>query len=454
MAAQESKPRRSRWAPGASVLAGAAQALARIAEEGRSADDALGREPHGEADRAAIQAVTLGSVRWYLRLRPALERLLARPVSALAPEVRSLLIATAHQVVYSRNAPQASVHAAVDAARILRAPRAAGLVNAVMRRFVAEREALLAQVDADPAARSAHPRWLYDALQSAWPAQAAQILAANNAHPPMTLRVDLTRTSRDDYLRELASAGHEARAIGWAPAAVELVTPVAVDALPGFGEGRVSVQDAGAQLAAPLLAAAAGMHVLDACAAPGGKTLHLLERADALGSLLAADIDAQRLERVAENLRRASRHAELVAADVRELAQQASRRFERVLLDAPCSSTGVIRRHPDIRLLRRPDDIPALALQQLEILQAGFRLLVPGGRILYCTCSVLPAENERVVEEFLRLEPRARAGAMPPAGDLAPGALGRSIGVQLLPGNGAGTDGFYYACLEKATAGN
>ncbi len=408
----------------------------------------------GSSQRAAIRAITLGSVRWYLRLAPAIDVLLAHP-RGVTNEVRTLLVASAHQIEYSRNAPQATVHAAVDAARALKAPGASGLVNAVLRRFAAERLSLLARVDEGLAARTAHPQWLVDAFASAWPEQCASLLAANNEHPPMVLRVDLSRRSREDYLAELSAAGAGAAAISWTAAAVELERPVSVAALPGFEAGVASVQDSGAQLVPALLDARAGMRVLDACAAPGGKTGHLLEHTPDLKCLVAVDIDPARVVRIRENLERLRRSAQTVAADVREPATfWDGIPFERVLVDAPCSSTGVIRRHPDIKLLRRPDDIVAFAATQFEILQAAFRMLAPGGRLLYSTCSILPQENEAVVRKLLDAEPAARAAQMPKAAQLAPGAVDRPLGVQLLPGAQAGADGFYYACVEKTTVGS
>jgi 16S rRNA (cytosine967-C5)-methyltransferase len=239
---------------------------------------------------------------------------------------------------------------------------------------------------------------------------------------------------------------------------VQLEKPVGVSDLPGFwksdsGGAVLSIQDAGAQLAPTLLDARPGMRVLDACAAPGGKTGHLLEHTANL-TLLAVDIDGDRVVRIRENLDRLQRTARAVTGDVRDPRTfWDGQPFERILVDAPCSSTGVIRRHPDIKLLRRPDDVAAFAATQLEILRAAFRTLSPGGRLLYATCSVLRAENEEVVERFLAGEPSARAGRMPPAAQLAPGAVERSVGVQLLPGAAAGTDGFYYACVEKTTTG-
>ncbi|MGH8209157.1 MAG: methyltransferase domain-containing protein, partial [Steroidobacteraceae bacterium] len=256
---------------------------------------------------------------------------------------------------------------------------------------------------------------------------------------------------RRDYLADLVAAGVAAQPIEWAPTAVRLEEPVALSGLSGFRAGLVSVQDAGAQLAAMLLDAQPGMRVLDACAAPGGKTGHLLEHTPGLAELVAIDIDAQRVGRIEENLRRLNRAAKLIVADVRQLPSfWDGRRFERILLDAPCSSTGVIRRHPDIKLLRRTQDIHALAAAQLEILRAAFTMLAAGGRLLYSTCSVLPDENQRVVERFLQTEGAARAVPLPAA--LVPGALERGTGVQVVPGAEAGTDGFYYACLEKTTA--
>ncbi len=456
-----STERAARGAPGATTLASAARAVADVAARGRSADEALA--PFERApDRAAIRAVTLGSLRWYLRLLPAVIPLLDRR-TRLAAELRSLLIAAGHQIEYSRNAPEATVDAAVDAARILHQPRATGLVNAVLRRFVGERGALLAQVDSDLASATAHPEWLVSELRHAWPDDARAVLAGNNAHPPLVLRLDHSRVERDAYLAELAESGCPGRKLDWTPDAIELERPVPVGDIPGFAEGRVSVQDAGAQLAAPLLDARPGMRVLDACAAPGGKTLHLLERTPDLEDLLAIDIDPARLKRLEDNLDRARRRARIAALDIRALAEPASgeadrllggRRFDRILVDAPCSSTGVIRRHPDIKLLRRREDVDACAAAQLEILHAAFRVLASGGRLLYCTCSVLPEENEQVVTAFLRAEPLARRAPMPRAAELAPGARDCSVGIQLLPGARAGTDGFYYACLEKTTAGN
>ena len=420
--------------------------------QGRSADAALSGGDFA-AERAAVRAIALGTLRWYLRLAPALEGLLKEP-AGVAPSVRALLVVSAHQIEYSRNVPEHTVHAAVDAARILRGERATGLVNAVLRRYLAEHGALLAQVDAELPGRTAHPAWLVEQLAASWGEASPAILDANNAHPPLTLRVDLSRTSRTDYLAELRRSDIDAQETQWLESAVTLDRPTSVERLPGFGQGLVSVQDAGAQLAAPLLAARSGVRVLDACAAPGGKTGHILEQMGAGADVTAVDIDPLRLERVRENLGRLGRTAHLAVGDARDPGTfWDGRPFEAILVDAPCSSTGVIRRHPDIKLLRRPGDLPSFADDQLAILAGASRMLAAGGRLVYCTCSVLPEENEGVIQHFLRGEPRMAVAKMPRAVELAPGARDRAVGVQLLPGSEAGTDGFYYACLEKTTAG-
>jgi 16S rRNA (cytosine967-C5)-methyltransferase len=429
----------------AEVLAAAARALRAVAMDGRSADDAIEQVAASPALRSSVRAVTLGSVRWYLSLEPlAVQLLQGKP---LAPVLRTLLVAALHQLDHSRNPVAATVSSAVDAARLLGQPRAAAMINALLRRYLRERETLRTAVVRDAVAASAHPAWLLEALQQQYPTLWPGIVEADNAHPPMTLRIDLSRTARDACLERLAQHGIASRIVPWAASALVLEAPRPVGDLPGFAEGLVSVQDAGAQLAAGLLQVEPGQRVLDACAAPGGKTGALLEAAGEPIELTAVDIDAGRVELIAQNLSRLRRQARLVAADLRtDFDWWDGVAFDRILLDAPCSSTGVIRRHPDIRLLRRPGDIPGFAATQRRLLERCLSLLRPGGRLLYSTCSLLAEENDLVVEAVLAANPRS---SLTGTGSLAgaPPWLARRAGVQLLPGDEALTDGFYYACL-------
>jgi 16S rRNA (cytosine967-C5)-methyltransferase len=415
-----------------------------VASAGRSADGALTRAASARTSPPAIRAITLGSLRWYGRLAAIADTLLAG--RALAPALRALLVVALHQLEYARTAPELTVSSAVDAVRTLQQPRAAGLINALLRRFLRERSVLLPRALADEAAASAHPPWLLRALQQAWPEQWPHIIAANNEHPPMTLRLDRTRITTEDYFGRLAQRGLSAHRLEWLPGALILERPVSVDELPGFTDGLVSVQDAGAQFATALLEVAPGERVLDACAAPGGKTGALLEAVDGELDLTAVELDAARAPRIDANLSRLRRRARVVVADLcapPDWWDQVP--FDRILLDAPCSGTGVIRRHPDIKLLRRPADIESIAATQHALLRRCLALLRPGGRLLYCTCSVLAAENQAVVQSVLAAEPAASLQGLPPIA--APDLLPLSTGAQFLPGSAARTDGFYYACL-------
>jgi 16S rRNA (cytosine967-C5)-methyltransferase len=437
--------------PAPLVLSDAARAVAAIANDGRSADAALARYAEVGPRGAAVRAVTLGAVRWYLQLEPLVAALLTH--ARLAPVLRSLLVATLFQLEHSRHPHEALVSSAVEAARLLHQPRAAGLINAVLRRYLRERETLRAKVLRGEAIVTAHPSWLLEALRRAWPQHWRVMLEANNIPGPMTLRVDLARVSLERYREALSEQGLGATPIPWLPAALVLEQPVAVAALPGFEEGWVSVQDAAAQLSSRLLEPRAGERVLDACAAPGGKTAALLEAGDGAIEVTAVDIDATRLERVSATLRRLRRSARLVRADLRtELEWWDGQPFDRILLDAPCSGSGVIRRHPDIKLLRRAADVAALASSQRQLLGQCLKLLKPGGRLLYCTCSVLPEENQQVVDAVVADATHGAQYSPPPAPVARPVdeiALGLGA-LQLLPGNAALTDGFYYACLTKA----
>lgn len=424
------------------VRATAASVLAQVLS-GSTLDGPLAQAMPGltERDRPLLAQLCYGSLRLAPRLQALLTQLVDKPLRERDTDIQALLILGLYQLSDSRIPDHAAVAATVEATRELGKPWAKGLVNAVLRRYGREAEALASSLP--PAAAAAHPRWLYQALDVAWPEHATALLATNNEQPPMTMRVNLLKVSRADWIAQLAACGIPAWAGGLTREAVYLAQPVSVDQLPGFAAGAASVQDEAAQLAAHLLGASPGDHVLDACAAPGGKTCHLLEAVPALGSVTAMDIDAGRLRRVRENLDRLQLEAELVTANAAEAANALSdRQFDRVLVDAPCSATGVIRRHPDIKLLRRRQDISGFTAQQLQILGGVWPHLRPGGRLLYVTCSVLPEENQAVIAEFLALQGNAAEVALPDIG------LACRHGRQVMPCHD-GPDGLYFALLEK-----
>lgn len=400
-----------------------------------------------QRDRGLAQDLAFGTARWQPRLALIAEKLLQKPFKAADRDVEALLLIGLYQLFYTRIPAHAAIGETVACVDKLKKPSLKGLLNAVLRNAQREHEALLAELDRDPVLHSAHPRWLQKRLKAEWPEQWQAICAANNAHPPLILRVNRRLGSRDDYLAELRRVGFEAEPCIFSRDGIRLLQACDVTTLPGFAEGRVSVQDEAAQLAAELLDLAPGQRVLDACAAPGGKTCHLLEAEPALAGVVAVDLEEKRLVRVRENLKRLGLEAELFAADGRDLAAWwDGTPFQRILLDAPCSATGVIRRHPDIKLTRQPEDIPALAQLQGELLDALWQTLEVGGILLYATCSVLPAENSNTIAAFLARTPGARELDIAGAFGLKP-AHGR----QLLP-QIDGHDGFYYAKLIKIAA--
>lgn len=417
--------------------------------DGQSLDAALADLPEGvdERDRALAAELGFGVCRWYRRLDALVGALLQRPLRARDRDLHLLLLVAAYQLLHTRVPAHAAVSESVRLTRTLGKDWARGLVNGVLRGLQRRRAELEATVDAEPALRAAFPDWLFAEVERAWPAQRDAILEASQARAPMTLRLDLSRVTREEYARDLAALGVASRPHATVDTALVLERAVPVRTLPGFAKGWVSVQDAGAQLAAAFLDAGRGQRVLDACAAPGGKTLDILQRTPDL-RLVALDIDAARLERVAQNLERACLVAELAVGDaaVPAGAAWANAPYDRILVDAPCSATGVLRRHPDIRLLRRADDIPALVRRQAAILDALWSLLIPGGRLLYVTCSVLPVENDAQVAAFLGRHADAVATELP-----AGAGTRQAHGLQLLPGVDD-SDGFYYAALTKAPA--
>ena len=400
-----------------------------------------------ERDRGLTQDLAFGTARWQPRLDLLAAQLLQKPFKAADADVQALLLVGLYQLFYTRIPAHAAIGETVGCADKLKKPWAKGLLNAVLRRAQREGEELLAGMERDPVVRTAHPRWLQKALKAFWPEQWEAICAANNAHPPMILRVNRRHHSRDAYLALLADAGIDASACQYSRDGIVLAEACDVRGLPGFAEGWVSVQDEAAQLSADLLELAPGQRVLDACCAPGGKTCHLLEAEAGLAQMVAIDLEAKRLTRVRENLERLQLDTELIACDARDTASWwDGKPFQRILLDAPCSATGVIRRHPDIKLTRQADDIPALAALQGELLDALWPTLEVGGMLLYATCSSLPTENTDVIGAFLARTPGAREL------DLATEAgLRQPHGRQLLAQEG-GHDGFYYAKLIKIAA--
>jgi len=432
----------------AQIRAAAAALVAGVASGGHSLDELLAGDADEGAARGFKRSLAYGTLRWHFRLIEILRALADRPPEQLPPQLRALLEVGLYQLLSGETAPHAAVAETVEAARELGFTRAAGFVNAVLRRFQRERDALLARLDRDLAVRSAHPRWLVDALRKEQGERTPAILEANNAHPPMWLRVNRRRWSVADAVAALEAGGWQAFRHELAPDALRIEPPADVRRLPGFADGRLSVQDAAAQLAVELLGPRPGERILDACAAPGGKTCHVLERVDGPCDLTALDVSEARLGRVRDSLARLGLAADVRAGDAGEPdAWWDGRLFDRILLDVPCSATGVIRRHPDIKLLRRARDIPALARRQRQLLAASWRLLAPGGTLLYTSCSVLGAENEGVAGAFLAATPEARDDTATLTGNWPP-RLAPGVGYAILPGE-AGMDGFYYACLRK-----
>lgn len=419
------------------VQLAASQVIQQVLSNGRNLNQVLEETLRGMANlappqRAALQDLSYGTLRFYGQLKAVLDLLSHKPLSD--EKLRYLLLVALYQLQYSKAASHAVVNHAVRAAQGLNA-RASGLVNAILRNFLRNQAALLEQAAQHAEGKYSYPQWWIDELDAQYGEQSAAILEAGNTHPPMTLRVNHRRGTTPEYQSILAQQGLPARLVE--PGGLQLDRPVAVDKLPGFFEGLVSVQDAGAQYAARLLDAGDGMRVLDACAAPGGKTAHILECARV--EMVALDKDEKRLRRVAENLQRLKLDAQLLVGDAAAPAGWwDGKPFQRILADVPCSASGVVRRHPDIKWLRRRADIAGFAKQQLDILNALWRLLAQDGKLLYATCSVFSQENEQVISAFLAQQPDARRLPV-----ILPG-----VGVgQLLPDDQH--DGFFYALLCK-----
>lgn len=398
-------------------------------------------------DRALAMELVNGVLRWRFRLEALLARLLRKPLRKKDYDIQLLLMLALYELEELRTPDYAVVNEAVALSRRLGKKWAASMVNAVLRGFIRDRQALATSVDQDRAARRSHPGWLIELLAHDWPEQVDGILDANNQRPPMWLRVNQARIAVDDYVRELELQHIKVQRHPVEPGALMLDAPVEVDDLPGFNRGLVSVQDASAQLAAGLLQLEGGARVLDMCAAPGGKTCHILESAAGL-EMTAVELEPLRMQKVKQNLDRLGFQAQLIIGDATSASSWwDGNTFDRILVDAPCSATGVIRRHPDIKSLRQQSDLQALTETQRQILDQSWRMLKPGGLLLYVTCSVLKRENEQQIAQLLS----AHADAAEVVIDAAWG-IACEYGRQLLPGENNG-DGFYFAKLQKQGVG-
>lgn len=395
-------------------------------------------------DKSFIKALCLGTARHYYQLEAIAGQLLSKGFKPKDCDLYLLLLQALYQLNHMRTPSHAVVNAAVAVSKALNKTWAKGLINACLRRYLREKESIDEVVRASDATQYAHPTWLVDKLKQAYPDKYLTILSANNQHPPMSLRVNQRHSSRDDYLRRSHDLGIEAEPCLYSHQGIRLAEGMAVEQLPGFTEGLISVQDEAAQLAAKLLAVDKGQRVLDACAAPGGKTCHLLESDAALTELHALDCEQRRLDKVADNLTRLGLSAHLICGDASTPKQWwDGQLYDQILLDAPCSATGVIRRQPDIKLLRTAEEVANITALQSRLLSALWPLLKPGGRLLYATCSVLPEENSQQIARFIKEHADAKHQVI-----TADWGQPCDFGRQILPGDD-NMDGFYYALLQK-----
>ncbi|WP_058914316.1 16S rRNA (cytosine(967)-C(5))-methyltransferase RsmB [Entomohabitans teleogrylli] len=418
----------------------AAQAIEQVVEKGQSLSNVLPplQQKVSDKDKALLQELCFGVTRTLPLLEWLVGKLMSRPMTGKQRTIHYLIMVGFYQLIYTRIPAHAALAETVEGAIAIKRPQFKGLINGVLRQFQRQQDALLAE-SAQQECRWLHPSWLLKRLKAAYPQQWQSIIEANNLHPPMWLRVNRQHHSRDNWLALLLENGIHGFTHPDYPDAVRLETPVAVQMLPGFDQGWVTVQDASAQKCVSLLAPQNGENILDLCAAPGGKTTHILEAAPE-AKIMAVDVDALRLKRVYDNLNRLNMQAEVKQGDGRFPAQWCgTQQFDRILLDAPCSATGVIRRHPDIKWLRRDSDIAELARLQSEILDAIWSHLKPGGTLLYATCSVLPEENMQQIAAFLGRTPDAT---------LVETGTPDHPGTQNLPASTEG-DGFFYAKLIK-----
>jgi 16S rRNA (cytosine967-C5)-methyltransferase len=429
----------------ANVRVVAAEAIGQVLR-GRSLSTVLPKysQKVADNDQSLLKELCFGTLRWYPQLQAIVNHLMSKPIKDKEREIQALLACGIYQLMYMRVADHAAINETVAATVKLKRLWAKGLVNAVLRNFQRQQQQITEQLANAAEFETAHPQWLINRIQKAWPEQAREILTANNLQAPMCLRVNANHCSRDDYLKLLAEKEIQASKTEHSSVGIWLNSPRDVTELPGFEDGWVSVQDESAQLAASLLDVQPDHVVLDACCAPGGKTCHILESEPKLAALTAIDLEASRLERCKDNLQRLNLQANLIAADVGAIEEWWDNNpFDRILLDAPCSASGVIRRHPDIKLLRKDTDIDNLSKIQTELLEKVWKTLRKGSMLIYATCSVLPQENDQVVAQFLATNNDASVVKIE-----ADWGKATDFGRQIFP-SAKGGDGFYYSRLQK-----
>lgn len=427
-----------------SVRNAAAQTLAQILRGQGSLSSLLPAIQHqvAEQDRPLLQELCFGTCRYHPQLAAYVECLVDKPLRAKDNDIQALLLLGLYQLLHTRIPDHAALGETVEVTRALNKPWATKLVNGVLRQFQRDKSKIDDLLSQNTAFQTNHPAWLEGMLHKSWPEQFESLIAANNQHPPFTLRLNTRKITRADYLQQLADLGINAQAAHFSPYGITLEQACDPRKLPLFAEGLLSVQDEAAQLSADLLELAPNMRVLDACAAPGGKTGHMLEQEPGL-QVTALDAEERRLGRVRENLTRLNVNARIVCGDGTARDWWDGDLYDRILLDAPCSATGIIRRHPDIKVLRTPEEIAKLAELQGRLLDNLWGLLKPGGKLVYATCSIMPRENTKVIEAFTQRQPEARHEVL----DVEWG-IAQPFGRQLLPTSG-GHDGFYYAILRR-----
>jgi len=434
-----------------SARAVAAKTILEIIQNNRSLNSVLSEQLSqfpNQKDHGFVQELCYGTLRWHEQLKAILNLLVEKPLKPQEKIVEILLLIGLYQLIHLQTKPHAAIYETVQAARELNKSWATGLLNAVLRQWQRKENSIRTEIEKNPAANFSYPQWLLEIIQQAWPEQWQPILTNNNEHPPLTLRINQRKVSREKYLELLKQQNIAAQPTQISNFGITLESAQNITQLPGFADGLFSVQDEAAQFAAQLLELAPGQRILDACAAPGGKTAHILETEKNLEQLVAIDIEEKRILRIKENLNRlqllASSQINLICADAAHTKSWwDGKLFDRILLDAPCSATGVIRRHPDIKVLRRPTDIQQLQKTQLELLQALWPLLKSGGSLIYATCSILPQENDHVIAKFLAENKQVNVEKI-----TISGTNNTSYGIQLFPQQNS-FDGFYYAKLKS-----